>query len=211
MSEYHTIAITRQLGSGGSYIGQEIARRLGYSYFDREIIRQAAAHLQEDENLISDRDERVCSFWEKLIHAFCVCAPEAGYTPPAFHPIHDSRLFETEARIIRNISERCNAVIVGRGAFHVLRNSRITTSLFFHASTAFRVDRLMNIYNIADKSQSEALIHDSDVNRKKFHNAIADLEWTDATNYHLTIDTGAAGFETAIETVLCFVDKIRRI
>jgi len=36
------ITISRQLGSGGSYIGQQLAQKLNIFYADREIIREAA-------------------------------------------------------------------------------------------------------------------------------------------------------------------------
>ena len=32
------ITVARELGSGGSYIGKQVARRLGYAYIDREIL-----------------------------------------------------------------------------------------------------------------------------------------------------------------------------
>ena len=36
------ITISRQLGSGGAYIGQKLAKNLNIFYLDREIISQAA-------------------------------------------------------------------------------------------------------------------------------------------------------------------------
>ena len=39
------ITIARQLGSGGSYIGWQVAKRLGYAYIDRLIMQQAAKEL----------------------------------------------------------------------------------------------------------------------------------------------------------------------
>jgi 2-phosphoglycerate kinase len=39
------ITISRQLGCGGAYIGQEIAKQLGIMYADREIINKAAEKL----------------------------------------------------------------------------------------------------------------------------------------------------------------------
>jgi CMP/dCMP kinase len=213
MQEYYTIAITRQIGSGGSFVGQEVARRLGFSYIDREILRQAATTLEEDENLLCEREECISSFWGKLVNALCICSPEAGYVPPSFHPINDNVLFSTEAKIIHELSERSNAVIVGRGAFHVLRNNPRMFSVFLHASPAFRINRIMDIYNIADRSQAEAVIRNSDAKRRKFYETIADQIWTDSTGYHLSIDTGFAGFETAIDTIHCmaknFIERRR--
>jgi cytidylate kinase len=203
MSENITITISRQIGSGGTYIGQEVAKRLGCRYMDREIVRQVADHLKEDENLLIDRQERISSFWEKLVRACSVCTPETGYAPPPIRPLMDGELFAAESLIIRKIAERCSSVIVGRGAFHILSNIPGLVSVFLHAAPEFRVRRVMDVFNIADAEKAEALVEDSDRHRKRFIRTIAGVEWTDAVNYHLSIDTGVVGFTDACEMILC--------
>ncbi len=49
MSPPVVITIARELGSGGSYIGKQVARRLGYAYIDREVLQQAARELGLEE------------------------------------------------------------------------------------------------------------------------------------------------------------------
>jgi hypothetical protein len=43
------VTISRQLASGGAYIGQRLAQRLGFRYVDREILTRAAAALGLDD------------------------------------------------------------------------------------------------------------------------------------------------------------------
>ncbi len=79
------VTIARQLGSGGSYIGQLVARRLGYAYIDRQIMQQAAKELGVEEAEIEGREGRLQSFWEKLISLFAMAeemiASVAGHLP----------------------------------------------------------------------------------------------------------------------------------
>jgi CMP/dCMP kinase len=56
------ITISRQLGSGGAYIGQQLAKKLNIVYLDREIIRLAAKKLSVLEDELESRDERKRSF-----------------------------------------------------------------------------------------------------------------------------------------------------
>ena len=56
------ITISRQLGSGGAYIGQQLAKKLNIFYLDREIIRQAAKKLSVLEDELEPRDEKHCLF-----------------------------------------------------------------------------------------------------------------------------------------------------
>ena len=62
-----TITISRQMGAGGSYLGQVIAKRLGLKYIDREVLHLAAQEFGCDEETIAARSERVTSFWERVL------------------------------------------------------------------------------------------------------------------------------------------------
>jgi len=57
------ITISRQLGSAGEYIGQQLAKELGILYLDREIIEQAAKQFTPANLDLESRDEKVPSFW----------------------------------------------------------------------------------------------------------------------------------------------------
>ena len=72
-----TITISRQMGAGGSYIGQQIAKRLGLKYIDREVLHLAAQEFGCDEETIAARSERVSSFWERVLGGLSFGVPEA--------------------------------------------------------------------------------------------------------------------------------------
>ena len=46
------ITISREFGSGGRTIGKEGAQKLGYSYYDKELVRQVAVETGFDEKYI---------------------------------------------------------------------------------------------------------------------------------------------------------------
>ena len=48
-----TVTIARLMGSGGSYVGRLVARRLGFKYIDREILYEAARRLGTDEKFLA--------------------------------------------------------------------------------------------------------------------------------------------------------------
>ena len=72
MNKRATVAVTiaRQLGSGGSFIAQQLARRLNYKYMDREILREAARQLGQSEEALLGQEERISPLWEKILRAF---------------------------------------------------------------------------------------------------------------------------------------------
>ena len=48
MGKNRVITIGRQLGSGGSYIGREVARRLGIECYDKRLIELACICLDDE-------------------------------------------------------------------------------------------------------------------------------------------------------------------
>jgi cytidylate kinase len=203
------VTIARQLGSGGTLIGKQVGKLLAIKYIDREILHQVADILHESENNLSDREERLSTFWERMTRAFCYGVPEAGYVPPPLRPIPDEELFAVETMIIRKITEGCSAVLVGRAGFHILRDRPNIVNVFIHAPKDYRVRRVMELYDIADAGKALEMIEDSDRQRKEFVKSMTGLDWTDALNYHLSIDSSFAGFSTAAEMILPLVEKIR--
>ncbi|PYS72710.1 MAG: cytidylate kinase-like family protein, partial [Acidobacteria bacterium] len=96
-----TITISRQMGAGGSYIGQLIAKRLGLKYIDREVLHLAAQEFGCDEETIAARSERVTSFWERVLGGLSFGVPEAAYNPPPLGNFSDRELFEKQTQILK--------------------------------------------------------------------------------------------------------------
>ncbi len=210
MENSHNIVITvsRQMASGGTYIAHSVARKLGFKYLDNEVLYKAAKFMGADNRDLSDREERISGFIEKIVRSFSFGSPEAAYLPPSLHPVHDIDLFDAEARIIQEVAGSCNVVVVGGAGFYVLRDHPGLVKVLIHAPLGFRVKRLMEVRNIVDKDIAIAEIEESDKRKEKFLRTITGVEWIDARNYHLCIDTSAEGFEGAIETIVKLAEKI---
>ncbi|MEJ2684502.1 MAG: cytidylate kinase-like family protein [Candidatus Sulfobium sp.] len=203
------ITISRQMGSGGAYLGRRVANRLGFRYVDRDILKEATQYLGENEENITFREERVSGFLENLLKGFIYGSPETAYVPPSIRPVYDIDLYNAEARIIAGIADRDNAVIVGRAGFHVLEGRRGLASVFLHAPEDFRLRRVTEGYHMSIPEDAAALIRQSDVQRRRFIKTVAGVEWTDARCYHLSINTGAAGLAAAEDMILQLAEKVR--
>jgi cytidylate kinase len=209
MGEEPRIAITisKQMGSGGSYIGYLVAKKLGFKYVDREILRKAAEYLGTDARLLEDHDERSCGFIDNLIRSFSFGTPETAYVPPVWPPVYDKDLFTLESRIMNEIVDRYSAVIAGRAGFHVLKERSGVIRVFIHAPLQFRIDRVMQAQRISDSREAKAKVEESDHRRTKFVRDMVGVDWTDARNYHLCIDSSVVGFSTSGEMIIKLVGK----
>jgi cytidylate kinase len=207
--QHITITISRQMGSGGAYIGYLAAKELGFKYVDREILRQAAEHFGTEVRMLEDLDERSSGLIQTIIKGFSSGAPNSGFLRPLRQPVYDSDLFTLECKIIQEIADQYNAVIIGRGGFYALRARPGVIRVFIHAPLEFRVKRVMQVQNITDIRAARNKVKDSDRNRTKYIRDMTGVDWTDSHNYHLCIDSNFIGFPESAKMIVNLVKKIK--
>ncbi len=210
MSENLIITISRQMGSGGSEVGYRLAKTLGISYIDREILTRTAGILEEKEQALADRMERVSGFWEEVAGCFSLGSPETSYAPPPIRFISDTRLFEVKSMVIREVAKNCSAVIVGHAGFHILRGHPRIVNIFIHADPSFRARRVMEQYSVPTFKNAMDMILDSDRERGKLIAKVTGKEWSDACNFDLSFDIGKAGQDAAFELAFRFIREADR-
>jgi len=204
-----TITISRQFGSGGSLVGKRLARRLGFKYVDREILRLTSKRLGMDERELLFKEEKTRGFWDNFFQSFSFGGPDAGsYTPPSVDLISDREFFETESQIIRKIAIRYNAIIMGRAGYHVLKDKPGLVTVFLYAPVDFRAKRVMDIYGIKDCKEALLTVEKRDKQRERFIQTVTGRNWTDACNFHLCIDTEAVGFNQSEEIIARLVGEM---
>lgn len=200
-SQPFVITISRQLGSGGAYLGQRLASRLCVGYADRDILRQAAERLRLSDEALEARDETLMSFWESLLQPFSLCTPEMLAPPETPLMPTDDALYQAESDIIAQIARERSAVIVGRGGFHILRRHPRHMSIFLHADMEYRSRQLQEAYKLS-APDAEQLIERTDRSRSRHLRAFTGRDWNDARQYDLCLDTGVLGLDGAEATVI---------
>ncbi|MBZ5586932.1 MAG: cytidylate kinase-like family protein [Acidobacteriia bacterium] len=209
MRERPTVVLTisRQMGSGGSYIGQAVANRFGMRYADRDILQQAAKAAGLKEGDLAAAEEKASGFWESLLHSFSMGGPDTTFVPPALPAMYTEDLFKLESLIIREIADRFDAVIVGRAGFHVLAGRPNVINIMVHAARASRLKRIMELYGVQTTKQAEELVERSDRQRAQFIHRFTGKRWDDAHLFDLCLDTGSTGLEVATEIVATLVES----
>jgi len=200
--EHCTITISRQMGSGGTYLGYLLARKLGFTYIDREILRQAAQCLNADIEKLACIEGRSSGLLARIVQGFAMGTPEAPNMPPLGRPVYDRELFNVESRIMNELADLSDVVIIGRGAFHALRDRPGAIHVFAHAPLEFRIQRLMKVQKGTDAKQACADIEDSDRVRTRFIKKMTGRSWTDSRNYTLCIDMSRVSFESSVEMIV---------
>ena len=186
------IVIGRQYGSGGHDIGKALADRLGCAFYDNEIIQMTAGSTGYDPQFIKDREENMAnSFLYDLMSQMYV------YSDTQESPRDE--IFESEAKVIRELADRGNCVIVGRCADYVLRGRPNTLKVFLHAPEDFRTRHIMKAEGL---TQEDALqkIRRMDRRRSDNYRYYTRRIWGRAQNYDLTVDTEMG--ENAVQDII---------
>jgi CMP/dCMP kinase len=207
MAERTTITIARQMGSGGAYVGQRIAKHFKLRYIDREVLRLAAESLGVEEAAVEASRERLTSFWERIFGPLTLLPPEAPYTPPPMRRFTDEELFRKQVAALKLIAAREDCVIIGYGGAHVLPPHQRMVNLYFHAPLKFRLRRLMQLYNLTDVSAAGRMIRESDETRRRYFTQMTGKDWACADNYHLCINTSLFPLDELADRLILFIER----
>jgi len=198
----YVITISRQLGSGGAYIGQQLAKKLNIYYADNDIINKAAAQLSVLKENIESRDEKLQSVWKSFLQ-FSALSSDI-YVPHELMEPTALELFNAETEIIKHIAKEHSAVIIGRCGFHILREYPNRISIFLHGDIDFRSGRVKTLFNVSETIARE-MIAKSDKERALYINTFTNKQWNDARNYDLSLNTGKIGVDKCVELILNYI------
>ena len=199
------ITISRQLGSGGAYIGQQLAKKLNIYYADREILSKAAKELRVLDEDLESRDEKLLSYWGSFLHINGFATEY--HVPPQMNFPFDREIYDAEANAIEHIARESSSVIMGRCGFHVLREHSNRINLFFHADDAFRSKRVQELYKVSEKAALE-MIEKSDRDRAHYIETFTGKKWIDARYFDLTLNTGKLGLDKSVEVILNYLESV---
>ena len=199
------VAISRQKGSGGGYIGQVVAERRGLRYIDGAMLRDASEYLRVHDPNLERVGERIDTWWSTMAGAIAM-GGLSGLGMLPVDTIREADMAHFERRIIEEISQQHPAVIVGRGAGHVLKGRPGVLSVFLHAPEEWRIERVVQ-HTGATPAKARDAVRESDRHRASFMRALTGADWTDARQYDLAIDTCALGIEAATDLVLQVVPQ----
>ena len=192
------ITISRQFGSGGRFIGEEIAKKLGIAYYDKNIISRIAEQSGLSPEYIQEKAE---------------LSPKKGLFAYAFSgrditgkSVEDI-LYEEQRKIILKIAEEESCVIIGRNADFILKDRDDVLNVFIHGNEKEKTERICKLYDVTEK-EAVKMMTDIDKRRMANYNFYTDQKWGKATNYTLTLNSSELGYEMCEKIIMGCTKKI---
>ncbi|MBQ7549833.1 MAG: cytidylate kinase-like family protein [Clostridia bacterium] len=189
------ITVSREFGSGGRTIGRLVAERLGWSFYDREIVNAVAQKSGFAEKFIEENGEYANVNSSLLFNLSVGAGAENGVLS-----LYDE-IFNAQSQIIRDAAEKGNCVIVGRCADFILSDRDDCLNVFIYSDTESRKKRIIEVYGENNKP-IEKRIRDKDKRRKVYYKSFTGGKWGEMKNYHLAMDSGRIGLEKCADMIV---------
>ena len=190
------ITISRQFGSGGRTIAKTLAQKLGYDYYDKEIIEQVAEKTGFSKEVVASKGEEAPG---KSIFSYGF---EAQATPGIMNGMTmNDYIWSVQRKVIKDIADSGKpCVIVGRSADFILKDYDSILNVYICADKKFHAERIVKLYGENDK-KPEKRLDEKDKKRAANHKHFTDLEWGYAPNYDICLNSSVLGIDKCVEII----------
>ena len=186
------ITISREFGSGGRFIGEEVAKKLGIAYYDKNIINEIAEKSGLSPEYIQENAE---------------LSPKKGLFSYAFagrditgKSVEDM-VYEAQRKVILDLAQKEPCVIIGRNADYILRDRDDVLNVFIHGNMPEKIQRITRLYNV-DEQEAVKMIEDTDKRRRANYNFYTEQSWGKASNYTLSLNSSQLGYDRCEKIII---------
>ncbi len=182
---YRIITIGREFGSGGRELGRRLSEKLGFAYYDQEIISEIARRTELSEQYVQSVIEHQPAF------SFPIHIGKSFYPAPT--PVFDQSMavYQEQARIIEEMALRSDCVIVGRCGDYILKKYN-PFRIFVYADMESKIKRCREKASEEEKMTDKELkqhILGIDKKRSKYYEFYTGHKWGDKLNFDICINT----------------------
>ena len=186
------ITISREFGSGGRFIGEEVAKKLGIAYYDKNIINEIAEKSGLSPEYIQENAE---------------LSPKKGLFAYAFagrditgKSVEDM-VYEAQRNVILELADKEPCVIIGRNADYILKDRDDVLNVFIHGDAQEKIQRITRLYNV-EEQKAVKMMADTDKRRMANYNFYTNQKWGKADNYTLCLNSSQLGYDRCEKIIM---------
>ena len=185
------VTIAREFGSGGRAIGEAVAKKLGYAFYDKDIILKTAEETGLSSDYVEERGEAAPS---GNIFSYLVMG--------RYHngPTLEDELAAVQKKIILKAVEEGPCVIIGRASDYILKDRPDVLSVYIHGNEEDKAKRIMELYQ-KDEKEAKKMMYEMDKKRAINYKHLTDREWGEARYYSLCLNSSDLGYEKCVDLI----------
>ena len=194
------ITISRECGVDSEEVASLLAKKLGWEYIGKRLVASIARELRisegEAEAFLQDAQSRLLRFVDRYTCTLIqkVVDRERGC-------LDDESYFKTVKKLVEDVYEDTNAIILGWGGMCLLRDKPDVLNVRLIKDEAGKIDTIMKRFNI-DQKAAKYHIDREEKDSKSLIKHYFKVDWNDASLYDLVIDMGKTTVEDAANTII---------
>ena len=212
------VALSVLNGSAGFSIAHHVAEKLNFRYYDWEITTEAAKRAGVTPSDVIAA-ERVPGFMERMMRRLGAISTmtiegSPGFSDPspavwntALQSLTSDDYRQFIEKVVAELAERGEAVIVGHAGQYILRNTPGTLRVLIHGSLDRRAARFAEEQGL-DFEKARLLVKQSDKDRRDLLKRLYQFDWLESTIYDLTIGTDHISPEFAADTIVAAAEAV---
>jgi cytidylate kinase len=193
------ITISKEFGTESEKVASQVAQRLEYEYIGDHLIAEIAKELHVSESeaemfrktsqsrILRFVDRYTCSLVQKVVDREHGCLDDKNY-------------YETTKKLVLNVYEAGNAIILGWGGQCILRGKPNTLHVRLVKDEETKIREVMKNRNLEHKA-AKAFIEREESDLKAYIEHYFNEDWNAAHLYDLIIDMGKTSVEKAVDLI----------
>ena len=186
------ITISREFGSGGRFIGEEVAKKLGIAYYDKNVINDIAEKSGLSPEYILENAELSP---KKGMLAYALAGRDITGKSV------EDMVHEAQRKVILELAEKESCVIIGRNADYILKDRDDVLNVFIHGNMPEKIQRIIRLYNV-DEKKAVKMMADTDKRRMTNYNFYTEHKWGKASNYTLCLNSSQLGYDRCEKIIM---------
>jgi cytidylate kinase len=183
------VTLCMEPGSGGCLIAEQVAKRLDFDFFHRDIIHKIAESARISATVVESLEKDRLSG----VQDFIASVVKDQY-------IHPSIYLDHLMKVVGTIGKHGRAVIVGRGAnFIIPQKDRFAVRVV--APESVRVERIAKRFGVpSDAAKRRVTVREN--RRQAFIRQSFNTDICDPIHYDLILNTAYMGVEAGVESII---------
>jgi cytidylate kinase len=193
------ITISKEFGTESEKVASQAGQKLGYEYIGDHLIAEIAKELHVSESeaemfrktsqsrILRFVDRYTCSLVQKVVDREHGCLDDKNY-------------YNTTKKLVQNVYEAGNAIILGWGGQCILRGKPNTLHVRLIKDEETKIKEVMQNRNLEHKA-AKAFIVREEGDLKAYIEHYFNEDWNSAHLYDLIIDMGKTSVEQAVDLI----------
>lgn len=193
------ITISKEFGTESERVASLLAEKLGYEYIGKNLVAKIAKelHISESEaetfhktsqsRILRFVDRYTCSIVQKVVDREHGCLDDKNY-------------YEVTKRLVENVYEAGDAIILGWGGQCLLKGTPNTLHVRLIKDNDLKINEIMQSQNLSQKAAKD-FIDREEGDLKAYIKHYFKEDWNAAHLYDLVIDMGKTSVEKAADMI----------